>query len=152
MLINPCQSARRGATVVESAFVYPVLLFLMIALVVGSMGVFRYQEVAFLAREGARYGSTHGAQYRSDAGQSVGTDTDWVTDIKTNSINGKIAHLDPSKLTITISWPNVVNQPTKKDNWPGSSVTVKITYSWIPEKWLLGPYTLTSTSTMPITN
>src|SRR5262245_34270227 len=97
---NARQRARRGATVIESAFVYPVLLFLMIALIVGSMGVFRYQEVAFLAREGARYGSTHGAQYRSDAKQAVGTDTDWATDIKTNAINNKITNLDPSKLTI----------------------------------------------------
>jgi hypothetical protein len=29
----------------------------------------------------------------------------------------------------------------------GNKVTVTVTYTWIPEMYLVGPYTLTSTST-----
>ena len=54
------------------------------------MGVFRYQEVATLAREGARYASTHGYQYRKDAGQAIGTASDWQDDIYTNGIKPRI--------------------------------------------------------------
>jgi hypothetical protein len=54
--------ARAAVTAVECAIVLPVTFFLLFALVVGGMGVFRYQEVATLAREGARYASTHGHQ------------------------------------------------------------------------------------------
>ena len=37
---------RRAATTVEAAFVYPVMFFLLFGLIVGGLGVFRYQTVA----------------------------------------------------------------------------------------------------------
>ena len=58
---------RPATAAVEAALVFPLVFFLLLALVVGAMGVFRYQEVATLAREAARYASTHGRQYRQDA-------------------------------------------------------------------------------------
>ena len=144
--------ARRGATVLECAVVLPIVLFLFMGLVIGTSGVFRYQEVATLAREGARYASTHGYQYRKDAGLSMGTSTDWRADIYNNGIKPKIVSLDSSLLTTTISWPDVVNQPGKPDNWPGSKVDVTVRYQWLPSLLLVGPYYLESTSSMPITN
>ncbi len=63
---------RPGVTAVECAIVLPLTFFLLFALVLGSMGMFRYQEVATLAREGARYASTHGHQYRKDGGLASG--------------------------------------------------------------------------------
>jgi hypothetical protein len=74
-MINRETNAQRrpGTYVVECAIVYPVTFFLILSIIFGSAGVFRYQEMASLAREAARYGSTHGAQYRKDAGLSVGT-------------------------------------------------------------------------------
>ena len=53
---------RPGVTIIEGAIVYPVLLTLMLILIVGAMGIFRYQQVASLARQGARYASVHGYQ------------------------------------------------------------------------------------------
>jgi hypothetical protein len=53
---------RQAATVVECAIIYPVLFLFLIGLAVGGAGIFRYQEVSSLAREAARYASTHGAQ------------------------------------------------------------------------------------------
>ena len=143
---------RRATTVVECAFILPVTLFLLLALIVGSMGIFRYQEVATLAREGARYASTHGYQYRQDAGLSQGTSTDWSQDVYTNAIQPRIVALDESRLSYSCSWPDVINQPGKPDNWPGSKVDVTVSYQWLPEWFLVGPITLTSTSSMPITN
>src|SRR5262245_27660161 len=147
---RPCP--RRAATVVESAFVLPLTFFLCLGLIVGGMGVFRYQEVATLAREGARYASTHGAQYRKDANLSTGTSQDWKDEIYNNAIKPQMIALVASRLSYDITWPDVINQSGKPDNWPGSKVEVTVRYNWVPE-W--GPFpavTLSSTSSMPITN
>jgi Flp pilus assembly protein TadG len=151
-MIRVHQSRRSAATTVECAVILPITLFLLIGFVVGGMGVFRYQEVALLAREGARYASTHGAQFRTDSGQGIGTADDWIQDIRDNGIEPKRTALDPARMTVNVSWPPVINQPSRPDNWPGSKVTVTVSYQWMPEMWLVGPYTLTSTSELPITN
>ena len=143
---------RGAATAVECAFILPITFFLLFGMVVGSMGVFRYQEVATLARDAARYASTHGHQYRKDAGLPIGTSSDWSTDIYNNAVQPNIVALDPSLITYQVSWPDVINQPGKPDNWPGSQVTVTVSYQWLPELYVVGPLTLTSTSSMPITN
>jgi Flp pilus assembly protein TadG len=145
-------SPRRGATMIECAFILPLLLLLFAGLAIGAAGVFRYQEVATLAREGARYGSTHGYQYRKDAGLPMGTSKTWRADIYTNAIKPRIVGLDSTRLLVTCSWPDVINQPGRPDNWPGSKIDVTVRYEWMPEGFLLGPYYLTSTSSMPITN
>jgi Flp pilus assembly protein TadG len=143
---------RRAATVVECAIVLPAAFFLMLALYVGALGVLRYQEVATLAREGARYASTHGYQYRKDNGQANGTATDWEQDIRDNAVLPHVVAVDPLKVNVSAQWPDVINQPGKPDNWPGSKVEVTVSYQWLPELYLVGPITLTSTSSMPITN
>jgi Flp pilus assembly protein TadG len=66
------QARRPGAVLVETAVVLPVVLLLLLGLLVGGMGVVRYQEVAHLAREGARYASTHAGRYAED-GQAKAT-------------------------------------------------------------------------------
>src|SRR5215211_5088715 len=57
---------RRGTSLVEAAFALPVTFFLLFALVVGGIGIFRYQQVAHLARETARYAAVHGGQYAKE--------------------------------------------------------------------------------------
>jgi len=147
------RAPRRCAAVsVETAVILPLTFFLVLALYIGANGIFRYQEVATLAREGARYGSTHGYQARKDAGLPAGTADDWSRDIYNNGVTPFIANLDPAGLSCQCAWPDVVNQPGKPDNWPGSKVEVTVTYQWFPELILIGPITLTSTSSMPITN
>ncbi len=167
---------RAGATLLEHAIVLPITFFLLLMMVVGSMGVLRYQETASLARSAARYASTHGAQYRRDAGLVTGSpgtyieksdgmhwysanplamsgsDTAWAQDICDQAIGTNRVALAPANMTIKIGWPAVVNQLDKPDNWPNSRVTVTVSYQWTPEFYLIGPITLTSTSTMNITN
>jgi len=152
MIMRPGRCPRSGATVLECAVVLPIALFLFIGLAIGATGVFRYQETATLAREGARYASTHGYQYRKDAGMTMGTAEVWRTDIYENGIKPKIVGLDPADLTVTVAWPDVINQKGKPDNWPGSKVDVTVRYRWMPSLYLVGPYYLESTSSMPITN
>jgi len=152
MLLRTPGKARHAATVVECALVLPVTFFLLLFLMVGTMGVFRYQEVATLAREGARYASTHGYQWRKDTGVEAGDKDAWSQDVYDNAIKPKMINLDASQLTYQISWPDVINQPGKPDNWPGSKVDVTVTYNWLPEWGMVGPIKLTSTSSMPITN
>jgi len=151
-LLVPARARRPGATAVECAIILPVTFGLFLILIVGGMGIFRYHEVATLAREGARYGSTHGYQYRKDSGLSIGTSDDWKQDLYTNAIQTHMAALDPNRVSYTVTWPDVINQPGKPDNWPGSKVEVTVNYDWFPEWGVVGPIRLTSTSSMPITN
>ena|SRR5438132_1832876 len=176
MRLRTANQARRGVTVIESAVVYPVTFLLLLGLVIGSLGIFRYQEVAALARAGARYASTHGNAYRKDTGQPTGSpgtaagksggywwytadptsasgsDTSWTGDIYDQAIRPNLIALDTSRLSVKVGWPPVINQQDKPDNWPGSQVSVTVTYQWMPELFLIGPINLSSTSTMPITN
>jgi Flp pilus assembly protein TadG len=146
------RSAKRpGTTVVECTVVFPVVLFLLLALVVGGMGVFRYQEVATLAREAARYASVHGTQYAKEAATTPPTPTDIFND----AIANREVALDLSQLTTTVTY-NTSNQPyhTKVDGNGNivpvqNTVQVTLTYYWVPEA-LLGGLTLTSTSVMPM--
>jgi Flp pilus assembly protein TadG len=150
--LNPLTGRRRGATLVETAIVLPVTFFLILALVVGVLGVFRYQQVAALTRAAGRYASTHGASYRKAAGLPPGTAADWRADIQSNAIQPALVLLDPNLLTFQATWPDVSNQPGHPDNWPNSTVTVTISYQWFPQLILVGPYQMSSTSSMRITN
>src|SRR5437868_1684036 len=67
MLCRNRLARRPGATPVDCAVVAPITFLMILGLVLGAMGVFRYQEVATLAREGARWASVHGGQYTQEA-------------------------------------------------------------------------------------
>ncbi len=176
MRIHRRPRSRRGVTAVEAAIVYPVTFLLVLGLVITAQGVARYQEVSALARSASRYASTHGANYRKDAGlavgsagtsagtsnslfwystdptQSSGSDTSWTGATYDAAVRPKLVALDPTKLAFKMGYPSVINQSTKPDNWPGSQVTVTVTYQWVPDLYLVGPYNLSSTSSLPITN
>ena len=162
--MNRRSTARKGASLVEFAVVAPLTFLLILGLIVGGMGVFRYQEVSHLAREATRYASTHGGQYQLD-GLPTSTGVPAVTsssDIQAY-VAARAVALDPSKLTATISWssPTTLNprsMPTYVDTNPNlvppaqvslqNYVTVTVTYQWLPEAFLTGPINLTSTSTV----
>jgi Flp pilus assembly protein TadG len=128
---------RAGATVLEAAFVYPVFFLLVIGLMVGALGVFRYQEVASLSREGARWAAVRGATYQLYTGNSAAT----AADVYDNAIRPNAVALDLSHLDHSVSW--------SPDNRQGGLVTVTLTYHWLPEAFL-GGIDLTSTSTMQV--
>jgi len=147
-LRNP---SRRGASAVEAAIVYPVALFFVLGLVVGAMGVFRYQETAALAREAARYASVHGGQYA----QEMNVTAPAPADIYNNVILPMAEGLDTSQLNYSITyntsnWPFHTTLDANNNVIPiQNTVTVTLTYQWLPEAFL-GGITLSSTSVMPM--
>jgi Flp pilus assembly protein TadG len=164
MLLRSNCTQRGGATAVELAVVGAVTFFLIFALGVGGMGIFRYQEVAHLAREGSRFASTHGGQYKLDG---IDTSTG-VPAISSSSsmqayLASRVVGLNPNYLTVTVSWSappqyQPRNMPSYDDTDPTlvppgqitiyNYVTVTVSYQWTPELYLTGPITLTSTSTI----
>jgi Flp pilus assembly protein TadG len=133
----------------ESAFVLPTLFVLILGTVVGGFGIFRYQQISMLAREGARYASVHGGQYQQDTGNTAAT----ATDVYNNAISPMATGLDMTQLNYSVSW-NSNNMPYNVGNNyerpTGNTVTVTVTYNWFPEVYIVGPITLSSTSTMPM--
>ena len=137
---------RRGTTTIEFAITCPIVFFLVFATIVGGLGVFRYQQVAAAAREGARWASVHGADWADETNNPAAT----PADIFTKAILPASMTLDPSQLTYSVTW-NKSNKPlevSEQYERPiGNTVTVTVTYQWIPEMYLAGPLTLSSTST-----
>lgn len=137
---------RRGATAVEFAFCCPIVFFFVFATIVGCLGVFRYQQTAELAREAARWASVHGGQYAEETGNSAAT----AQDIYSNAIQPAAATLNLSKLSYQVTW-NTSNMPldasASYETPKGNTVSVTVTYQWFPEMYLIGPFSLTSTST-----
>jgi hypothetical protein len=172
------QNRRRGATAVEAAVVFNVVFLLFLGLLVGGMGVFRFQEVAWLARDAARFASTHGGQYAVERSAAIAAgnpnypnaDKAYITN---TFINGQAASMDSTQLTTTVTittwqgtydwddltdtfsrWPTSLNPNTSPTNPNGSfyqnTVTVTVSYNLIPEWGWAGPITLTSKSVMPM--
>ncbi len=108
------RASRKGATLVESALAFNVLLFVLFgAMEFGQLG-YAFNFVAYAAREGTRYASVRGQTSVHPAQAS---------DVQ-NYVKAQAIALDSSKLTVTTTWnPN---------NNPGSTVTVNVTYSYSP--------------------
>lgn len=142
---NRNRRRRRGATTVEFAIVCPIAFFLIFATIIGGLGIYRYQQVAALAREGSRYASVHGGQYEQETGNPAAT----PQDIYNEAIAPRAVGLDPGRITYTVTW-DVNNLPLwvgeDVQNPTGNTVTVIVNYQWFPEMYLAGPFTLTSTS------
>jgi Flp pilus assembly protein TadG len=106
---------RRGAITIETALVYPLQVFLLFFIVVGGVGVFRYQQVAGLAREAARWASVHGSDYQRETGQPPCT----KKDILDNAVLPLATGMDTGQLTLQVSF---INQATGSvEDWDASS-------------------------------
>lgn len=140
---------RLGIVTTEGVLILPILMFLILSTVVGGYGVFRYQQISMLAREGARYASVHGGQYQQETGNAAAT----AQDVYNNAIVPLATSLDVSQLSATVAW-NSSNMPysvnTDYEAPTGNTVTVTVSYNWFPELYLVGPITMSSTSTMPM--
>lgn len=142
-----CQKKnRRGAATVEFAICLPIVFLLIFGTMVGAMGVFRYQQTAELSREAARWASVHGAVYAEETGNAAAT----PQQIYDTIIDPLAVGMDRRRLSYEVTWDksNVpLDATTSATNPKGNTVTVKVTYEWFPELVLVGPYSLTSTST-----
>jgi hypothetical protein len=120
--------------------VYPVTIFLLLGTVVLGLGVFRYQQIQCLAREGARYASVHGPQYAADTGNAYATNSTVLTHVESLAVG-----LDNTKLSCTVTW-----NPSPPTKTTPSTVTVQLTYDWVPEGYFRS-ITLSASSVMPVT-
>jgi Flp pilus assembly protein TadG len=150
---------RRGALAVEGAVVFPVVLFLLLSLVVGGMGIFRYQQVACLAREAARWAAVRGADYQKENHKASPSQSQ----ILQQAVLPLAVGMDATQLTATVEWvDNGANTVTPWDTayhavktldstgeYVSSSVRVTVTYQWSP-LLIVGTISLTSVSQMPM--
>jgi Flp pilus assembly protein TadG len=146
---RPSDRRRRGSNLVETAVVLPVSLMLIIGTCVIGLGIFRYQQMATLAREGARYASVHGTQYQQDTLNAAAT----PTDVYNNAILPMAVGLNPTYLTYYVTWDktNSPTSPVGSNSQPQqNTVSVTVNYQWTPELYITGPITLTSKSVMPM--
>jgi Flp pilus assembly protein TadG len=123
--------ADRGQSLVEVAFVLPVLLIILLAIFDGGRAVYAYNTLSNAAREATRTAIV-------DQNPSV---------IETEAESSALG-LDPTSLVTTFS--SSCTSPYKI----GCPATVSITYSWTPITPLIGQFmgaqTVTATAEMPI--
>jgi Flp pilus assembly protein TadG len=141
---------RRGAALVEFALVAPLVFLLLLGLIIGSFGVYRYLQVAALAREASRWAAVHGADYARENAQPLPT----ANDILQRVILPRAIGLDPRQLQCQVTWstspaPYRVEVRNNEVVAVGNTVTVTVRYRWIPEAFL-GGITLSSTSVSPM--
>jgi Flp pilus assembly protein TadG len=161
-MIRRCVRKRCAAVAVETAIVLPVFLFLLLALVVGGIGVFRYQQVGLLAREGTRWTSVRGSAWQLDTGQispteqeilqkavlpmAVGMDVSKIT-IKAELIDGQTSAATP--------WDSSRKSPlgvAKSNQGVTNRIRITIYYEWVPGVLLPGSVFMSSLSELPMSN
>ena len=130
---------RRGTAIVEQAIVFPLMILLFLGIFISGLGVFRYQQISMLAREGtAGLRSTDPpTRQRTPRPPSFPR----ASNVYTYAVAPMMVGLNPAQLTCMLT-PTM----TSDDN----TATVTVTYYWVPES-LFSPITFSSTSTMPIT-
>jgi hypothetical protein len=118
----------------------------LFGLVVGGMGIFRYNQLASLSREAARYACVHGLDYERETGLPAATEESIRERVLANA-----AGLDKSRLSCTVTWDksNLPKQFNDDKTATTNIVIVTVTYQWLPEAYF-GGVTLSSTSKMPM--
>ena len=138
---------RRAATAVEFAMIAPAVILILLALFIGGAGIFRYQELAHLTREASRWAAVHGADYARATNLPAAT----AGDVYNQIIVPNAAAINLGRLTYTVVW-DTDNNPYRTEIVGGkvtrvnNTVTVTISYQWIPEAYL-GGVSLGSAST-----
>jgi Flp pilus assembly protein TadG len=149
------------------AVVGSVFFVLLLMIITGAVLVSRYQQVAAVAREGARYASVHGGQYAAETGNTAAS----KADIFTNAVGPMAVGLNITASNVSVqlkTWQvnddGSVSQVTQdwdsSDKYPfvvtGSngtaqttSVIVTVRYSFAPDI-LGGSITMTGTSEIPM--
>jgi Flp pilus assembly protein TadG len=114
---------------VEFAIVALVAVTLMFGVIQAALAIYAYNFVSYGARAGVRYAMVHGTQSGSAAtNASVQT-----------YVRGLAIALDTSSLTVATTWtPN---------ESPGSTINVKVTYSFASLLPLVWSSTLSMSST-----
>jgi Flp pilus assembly protein TadG len=156
-----------GATLVELAFVFPILLALLFGIIEFAYAFYTYQDVSDVARRATRWAAVRGSAscnntpgLHNEAGYAPYTCPGGATadDITSFVQNFGYPGLKGSSLGVTSTWLQVSTGPTVWTtckgvcNAAGNEVQVKVTYPFtisVPF-WKVTTITLHSTSTMVI--
>lgn len=152
---------RDGAIAVETAIVLPLLFLVVIGIVAGGINVFHYQQVAGLAREGARYASVRGADFMKGENQNSPTQSQIVE----RAILARTIGMDPAAITVTVEWIDRGTGTVHPWDTAGKDVrsitasgeyvsnTVCVTVSYTAAYGVFGdPVTLRGTCEMPMSH
>jgi hypothetical protein len=148
MRLRSGRRRRRGGAIAEGIITSSVLLMLIMGAVDLGVATFRMHVVSEAARQGARRAIVHGvkADRLGSWGPSAFSGSGTSTDPKVTEIQGYLASLDPSTVTINVTWPDGGNKVEQR-------VTYQVSTTWTPMMgWIFGSstYTLTGQSTMLI--
>jgi Flp pilus assembly protein TadG len=126
---------RRGAVLIETALVYPLLFMIILGIILLGTAVFRYQEVAHCAREGARWAAVHGTKYCEENTKPATT----PADVFNKAIKPQAAGMRLSGLTYTVTWNADQKQTSSVKVVVGgevklvttaNTVSVTVNYTW----------------------
>jgi Flp pilus assembly protein TadG len=160
-MIQGSSTRRRAALAVEGAIIYPLMLMLVFMLIVGGMGVFRYQQVACQAREAARWAAVHGTDWHKESGLALPSKNDILQQavlplaagMATNNIGLQVQMIHQVSGQVT-DWDVASKHPlsvTSSNQGVSNRVQVTVTYQWTPQLFGLGSITLQSTCVVPMT-
>jgi Flp pilus assembly protein TadG len=136
------RAARRGAVSVEAAVVYPVLFLMILAILLLGLTVFRYQQLAHVAREASRWASVHGDQFEDELGQAAATQDTILNDI----VLPQLGMSSGTTVSCVVTWDRnnkathtavVVDPVTGLSKVVSVSNTVSVTVSY---NWNAGPF------------
>jgi Flp pilus assembly protein TadG len=150
---------RSGATTLESALVFPIVLFLFLFLIVGGIYVFRYQQVACLAQEAARWSCVRGCEYQKDADAASPT----RDEVLQQAVLPLAVGMDPSQISLQLDWvnqaagtsqdwdsaPKDIKSLNAQGEYVTNTVRATVTYTWAPGM-LMGSITMTSQCELPM--
>lgn len=142
-----------GSSIVEFAFVAPVFLILLFGIVDFGRALFDYDLVANAARLGARYAIVHGATCNNPAVTCTMTPISLQTYVTKVSpgVSGITASASYLPMAICpISGGAAANPSYPLSNGPGCEVTVTVTYPFEFAAFISTGFTMTSSSTMTI--
>ena len=155
------RKTRTGSVLVETACVYPVVFMILLGIMLLGTSVFRYQQVAHISREAARWASVHGSLYAKEKYTTAAT----AQDVYDNAIAPQAAGMKLTGLSYSVTWNadasgKLLTGPTSTvpatDPVSGlpvyvavsNTVTVTVTYTW--DTGLFGVIPVSSTSTNTI--
>jgi Flp pilus assembly protein TadG len=151
---------RTGALTLEAALVMPLMMFLLLAMVIGGIGVLRFQQVACQARETVRFAAVHGGDYQIFTGAVSPTQQAIFQQVVTPMVAG----MDITSLTLALQWIDQatgiaypwdsaskdVLSITPRGEYVTNTVRVTVNYQWAPDFLGVGPLFLRSTSEIPM--
>jgi Flp pilus assembly protein TadG len=122
--------ARRGTSAVEAAVVFPITMLLLVGGMVLGVGVFRYEQLQSLAREGARYASVRGPDYvASGSGSQMASTTDVSNYLSESGLSAGLSGLTCTSVTYSSTTLPCTVAVTLQYTWSSGAIFSSATWN-----------------------